>query len=481
MLHRPSNLFAVCAALLISTAAGKTSEVAELNAAQLQQQGAEAYKRADYAAATRFFAARARLAPEDATVYYYLGNCYMQIKQPGQAAHMYSACVRLAPTSQAGQFALSALEQLSSAPKPAASAETGTTPEASASATAVAAAYAALPSKRPVDQSYNDAIRRIKAERPTIKVQVDQIWQQLQDSLANISPRSRNYAIDLERVRREGELALEELQLKELRHESRVLAPDKIDARAVPELPKEDIDDSKNALGVLGDYYKPDKPFDPFDMNLSPEITANFLTIRDVFGDLKTYDANAIRMAQQLFVQLKRTVENKEDSFDQQVMRLKRDLLRDIIASEMASGSSLYGQQTIAYQMSIAKMPRADNDANLTPIAREVSDLTERTKKRIKEMQSSYDKDVDMASTGAKEQLVSLVASGLGSQLKHVSGKIQLVPLGTDLRTRNYVNFADSSDTAPKMLIKTPVVQPLKAKALKMQPADAATVTGGSK
>jgi hypothetical protein len=106
---------------------------------------------------------------------------------------------------------------------------------------------------------------------------------------------------------------------------------------------------------------------------------------------------------------------------------------------------------------------------------RDVSELTGRAQKRIHELQKGYEQQVDMSISGAKEQLSTMVASGLGSQLKHVSGTIQLVPLGTDLRTRNYVNFGDRSDDATKVIVKVKQVQPMEAKALKLKPGDPAT------
>ncbi len=82
----------------------------------------------------------------------------------------------------------------------------------------------------------------------------------------------------------------------------------------------------------------------------------------------------------------------------------------------------------------------------------ELSQAADRAKRRIKELQESYNRDVDSIISGTKERLASLVGQSItmGSQLKNPKGTVQLVPTGTSLHTRNYVNFGDHADPPKK-------------------------------
>lgn len=453
--------------LTLGTMPALAADIAEMGTGSMQQQGIAAYQRGDYGSAIKYLSGRARVAPEDATVYYYLGNCYLKTNQTEQAAHMYSACVRVAPASQAGKYALKALESLSTMPKAATAAPTDAKAPGAVDPEAAAAIKDSLVSEKPLDQSLNEAIKRIKSQRHTVKSQVDRIWDQLSDELQSMNPRvTQNYAAELERVRREAENKVEDLQTKELRYESRVLAPEKVDVRAVPQKPQEKIDDTKGALGSLHDYYKPEKPFDPFGTEVTPELTSKFMAVRDVFGELSTYQPSARKAAKQVFMQMKRSIENKQDSFDQQIYQVKANLIRDIVQIKSNAGnqySSNYKQMNPLNQLATSTIARADNQSNLTQADRDLSDATERAKKRIKDIEDSYYRDVDSIISGAKERLGGMVAQvgQMNTQLQRPSGTVQMVPQGTDTYTRNYVNFGDRNDSAPA----STTIQPLRANA----------------
>ncbi len=469
--------------LLLSccTAQALCADITKISPVHLTQQGIAAYQRGDFNSAIRFFAERARLAPEDASVYYYLGNCYLNTKQNDQAGHMFSASVRVAPASQAGKYSLKALESLSTMPRSAAPEPPAQAPAAPDPA-ASAAVRDSLLSEAPLDKSFNDAVKRIQSERQTVKTRVDRVWEQLQDDLQSMTPRTTtNYAVELERVSKEAENKVENLQTRELRFENRLLAPEKIDVRAIPKMPEEKTDDTKTALGSLLDYFKPEKPFDPFSVEITPELTSKFLTIKDVFGELCTYQAEARKIARQAFFQLKSGIENKQDFLDQQIYQLKYQLIRDIVNIKSTYGSQSSNRNTNpAFHLSSSKIPRADQN-NLTPMDLEVSQATERAKKRIKELEDGYSRDVDSLIVGVKERVGGLVAQSgqINSQLKRASGTIQIVPLGTNVYTRNYVNFGDRPDTSTaqsspptgqkgKSNPAGPVVQPLRAQTLKL-------------
>jgi len=281
-------------------------------------------------------------------------------------------------------------------------------------------------------------------------------------------PRStQNYAQEMERLRRDTENAVENMHLKELRLESRMLAPDKIDVRAVPKLPEEKRDDTKTSLGSLLEYFTPEKPFDPFATELTPEIVSKFMSIKDVFGELSTYQPAARAVAKQCFMQLKRGVETKQDNFDQQIFQAKANLIKDIIAIKINYGSQTYRNQQASYHLSQTKIPRSD-PTHMSPMEQEVVAATERAKRRIKELQENYNKDVDLLVTGAKERLSGLVAQtgNMNKQLKNAKGTIQIIPLGTSVYTRNYVNFGDRTEPVSSQKVDTaPAVKPLSATA----------------
>lgn len=461
--------------LVVCAPATCASNVTEANAASLAQQGIAAYKRADYQEAIKLLGQRARMTPEDPDVYYYLGNCYVYSKQTDKAAHMYSACVRLAPTSQAGKYSLDALEHLSAGSR-------GDTAPPALDKAAVDAARDSLVSTEPLDKRFNDAVKRIQSQRSTLKARIDRIYAVMQDDLQVLSPRiTACYPCEMERVRREADNNVLELQTRELRFENRLLAPEKIDARAIPQMPQEKPDSSRTALGSLIEYFKPDKPFDPFGMDITPEITAKFMTVKDVFGELSTYQPSARKVAKQVFVQLKSGIENKQDLLDQRLHQARDNLIRDIINITTRYGSTAisYKQMIPGYHASSSAIPRADQ-GNLTPMDVDVSQTVEQAKKRIKDLEDGYYRDVDALIAGAKQRVGGMVAQTgqMNSQLKHPSGNIQLVPLGTDIYVRNYVNFGERpellapADGQPKI----PMVQPLKAQAKKLQRGKQTTV-----
>lgn len=453
--------------LAIYAPATLAADVTEVNPALMTQQGIAAFKRGDYAAALKTLALRARQTPEDPIVYYYLGNCYLQAKQNDQAAHMFSACVRVSPTSRAGRYALSALEHMSASSK---SPTQEIVPPPGPDPAATAAARDSLMSEAALDKHFNDAVRRIQSQRQTVKIRIDRVWSDLEDDLVSMSPKlTANYAAELERVRREAENKVEDMQIKELRFESRQLAPEKIDVRAVPQMPQEKADDSKNALGSLAELFKPDKPYDPFGTDVKPEVTAKFMTLKDVFGDLSTYQPSARKMAKQVFMQLKSSIESKQDQFDQQVYQLKANLIRDMADVKASYGNSTNNLQlTPSFHLTSSKIPRG-NQNNTTPMDAEVSQTTERAKRRIKELEDGYYRDVDSYISGAKERIGGMVAQvgQMNRQLQHPSGNIMIVPIGTDVYTRNYVNFADRSEPQQAKEAASKI-QPLRAQAKKL-------------
>lgn len=421
----------------------RASDVTQADPDKIAQYGIVSYNKGDYQTAIRYLSARAKMKPEDSNVYYYLGNCYLKTQQTADAAHMFSACVRVSPGSQAGKYSLSALEALSTTKLPEAPSGTPAPDPAQTAAT-----KDALMSEAPLDKTFNEAVARIKSHRQTLKTRLDHIFLQMQDDMAAMPQRNNpSYAADLEKIQKETENKVQDLQTKQLRLENRLMAPDKIDVRAIPQLPVEKIDDTKTALGSLIDYFKPEKPFDPFGTDLTPELTSKFLTIKDLFGELPTYQPSARRLARQVFAQLKNGIEIKQDSLDQQLYQLKANLIRDVVSIKINYGNvgtQRLNQVTIASFVTGAKLPRNDQE-QLTPQEVEITQTVERSKKRIKELEENYYKEVDFLIAGAKERLGGLVAQTgqMNSQLKKPSGNIQLVPLGTDTYTHNYVNFGD--------------------------------------
>lgn len=441
---------------------GRSADLTELTPASALGQGISAYHKGDYQTALKYLNYRAKQKPDDPNVYYYLGNSYLQLKQHDQAAHCFSACVRLSPTSQAGKYSLTALESLSAMPK--ASPEEPAENEKAPDPAQTAANKDALMSEKGLDQAFNEAVQTIKGKRQTMKITIDHIWDHMQDEMQAMNARNTpNYATELERIQREAETKVQDAQNKQLRMENRLLAPDKIDIRAVPSMPGEEADDAKTALGSLLSYFKPEKPFDPFATDITPDISAKFMTVNDVFGELNSYQASARRLSRQVFKQLKNSVEAKQDILDQQFYQAKQNLIRDLVQIKNNYGnqqsSSKAAQVTASSFINSAKIPRADNDNHLTPMELEISQAVERCKKRLKEFEDSYYRDVDSLISGAKERLGGMVAQTgqMNSQLKRPSGIIQMVPLGTDTYTKNYVNFADRSEANPANRIRVPV------------------------
>lgn len=458
----------VLSSVMVTSA--RAADVTQVNPTELGQQGMSAYQRGDYASAARYLSARARMAPQDPKIFYYLGNCYIHAKQNEHAARMYSACIRSGPNSEASKLALSALETLSTMPKPSPEPEqkiADPNPKAAAEAS-----RDALTTTAAVDKAYNDAVTRIRSQRQTFKIKVDQIWHRLEDDLTALHPKTTpNYSVELERVRRESDNKVEYEQLKQLRWESRLLAPDKVDVRAVPDTPKEKADDTKTALGSLSELVKQDKPFDPFGTEINAEIAAKFLTLKDVFGELNTYQPEERRVAKQCFAQLKNSIEIKQDSLDQQIYQIKETLVRDLMHIKInynVAGDPYYlkKESNPLYHMASSKIPRAD-ESHKTPVDIEIQQTTDRAKKRIAELKETYLKNVDALIAVSKERVGGMVVQNgqMNSQLKKASGTIQIVPQGSDTYTRNYVNFG-SSEPTPR-----PSPVPLRAEAKKITTA----------
>jgi cytochrome c556 len=460
-------LYLLCSFLAVAPV--MAADVTPVNAADLASRGIGAYNRKDFPTAIKFLHARAGLAPQDPVIFYYLGNCYMQAKQHEHAAKLYSACIRCGPGTEASKHALSALETLSTMPK-APPPPVESKPELP-DPKAAEASRDALPNTAAVDKAFNDAVTRIRNNRQTFKIKVDNHWHRLQEDLTAMNPKNTpNYSVELERIRRETDNKIEYEQLRQLRTESRILAPDKIDVRAVPDTPKEKADDTKTALGSLSELVKPEKPFDPFGPDVNPEIAAKFLTLKDVFGELSTYQPSERRIAKQVFSQLKNSIEVKQDSFDQQVHQVKETLVRDLVHIKInynVSGNPSYAnkESTAAYHISSSKIPRSDQN-NLTPADLEISQTTERAKKRLAELKDGYLRDVDSLIAVAKERVSGAVISTgqINSQLKKPSGTIQVVPLGSDSYTRNYVNFGSRDHSGSS---SSPPVKQLKADPMK--------------
>ena len=442
-------MLALCA-LGLAARASLAADVTQVTPADLARQGIAAYNHGDYNSAIRLLSARARLAPADANVYYYLGHCYVHIKQNGPAASMFAACIRLAPTSQAGRYAVSALEHLSTAAaSESAAADKPPDPEA------VAAAKDSLMSEKPLDKSFIDAVARIKSQRQSLKVKIDHIWAEMQDDIQAMGSKSAVNAAELEGLQREAENKVQDAQTRELRWENRLLAPDKIDARPIPQLPQEKRDDSNIALGSLLQHFIAEQPFDPFAADITPDVTSKFLSIYDVFGELSTYQPAARRMAKQAFTQLKSSIEGKQDILDQDIYNLKSTLIRDLVQTNSSYGAQGYNKWKVnpSSFITAAKIPRMDQN-NLTPAEMEMSQVVQRAKRRIDQLSENYHSDVENLIAGAKERVHGMVAQTgqMNKQLQNPSGTIQLVPQGTDLYTRNYVNFGDRPELdAPNM------------------------------
>lgn len=451
MLKRTGSAFTLLFLAGFCQLSSTASELTSMDAAKIAQYGIQSFNKGDYQNAIRYLSARARMKPEDASIYYYLGNSYLKTNQSENAAHMFSASVRVDPASQAGKYSLSALETLSTMPR---NPEPAPAPAPEGPDPAQTAANKdALMSEAAIDKAFNDAVEKIKGKRQTLKSNVDHIWLKMQDEMQSLTQKNNpNFAADLEKLQREAEIKVQDMQTKQLRMENRMMAPDKIDVRAIPQLPGEKLDTSKTALGSLLDYFKPEKPFDPFATDITPELTSKFLTVKDVFGELPTYQGSARKLAKQVFAQLKSSIEMKQDMLDQQLFQLKSNLLHDVINTKINYGNQSSQKQasvTASSFITAAKLPRQEAQ-HLSPMEIEVHQAVERSKKRIKELEETYNKDVDSLIAGAKEKLGGMIAQTgqMNSQLKKPSGNIQLVPLGTDMYTRNYVNFGDGSATS---------------------------------
>lgn len=414
-------------------------EVTPLSLDATARAGIEAYHKGDYQTAIRYLEHRSRQIPQDPNVIYYLGSCYLQTQQRDNASKMFAHCVRIAPASQAGKYSLQALEALSGKveqPAP----EKATAPDPKA----VAAQKDALLNDAAIDKQYNDAVRNIANHRQTFKARITTIFERLSDQLQSMTPKNTpNYSLELEKLRGEAENEVEELQMKELRAENRMMAPTKIDVRAVPEKPVEKKDNAKSALGqTLLSNLTNEKPFDPFGAEVTPEIAAKFLSIKDVFGELSTYEPATRAVVKQLFVRLKQDIENKQNSLDQETSYIRKQLIQEIFNIKVSYGSSYKNQMTAGYHMNNTSIPRRDSTQK-TPMEEDLARATERALKRIKSAQELYDRDVASLIAGSKESLNSMItqASGINSQLKNMHGSTLIMPIGTSIYNKNYVHM----------------------------------------
>lgn len=437
-------LAVTCLLLAIPAYAGEVTPV-NPNLDAMAKAGIAAYNKGDYQTALRYLDYRSRQNPQDPNVIYYLGNCYLKLEQRDNASKLFAHCVRIAPASQAGQYSLQALEALSG--------KVEKSPEATVpDPKAVAAQKDALLSEAAIDAQYNKAQRDITNARQTFKARITALYERLQDHLQSLNPKTTpNYGLEMERLRNEAENEVEELQMKELRAENRMLSPTKIDVRAVPEKPVEKKDNAKNALGqTLLANLNNEKPFDPFGTELSPEIAAKFLSMKDVFGELSTYEPSTRGLVKQLFVRLKQDIENKQNSLDQETTYIRKQLIQEIFTIKVSYGASFKLQQSAAWQLNNSTIPRRD-DRQKSPMEDDMARATERALKRIKSAQELYDRDVAGLISGAKESLNSMItqASGINSQLKNMHGSTVIMPIGTTLNNKNYVHMENQQPLEP--------------------------------
>jgi hypothetical protein len=157
----------------------------------------------------------------------------------------------------------------------------------------------------------------------------------------------------------------------------------------------------------------------------------------------------------------------KQESLDRELLQLKANLIHDVVTIKINYGnvaSQRMNQVTVASFVTGAKLPRADQE-QLTPQELDIKQAVERSKKRIQEVEETYYRDVDGLIAGAKERLGGMVAQTgqMNSQLKKPSGNIQLVPLGTDMYTRNYINFGERPElnSSGAASAKIPAAQPV--------------------
>ncbi|MBX9686166.1 MAG: hypothetical protein K2X27_05660, partial [Candidatus Obscuribacterales bacterium] len=199
----------------------------------------------------------------------------------------------------------------------------------------------------------------------------------------------------------------------------------------------------------------------------------------------ESYQPSARRLAKQVFAGLKNSIEVKQDMLDQQLYQLKANLIHDVVNIKINYGntqSQKLNQVTAASFISGAKLPRSDQN-QLTPMEIEVHQAVERSKKRIKELEDSYYRDVDSLLAGAKEKLGGMVAQTgqMNRQMQRASGNIQLIPQGTDMYTRNYVNFGDRPELGASRKLALPTQQALKAEAKKLPLLPKAEAKSGAK
>ena len=455
------------AAMLLTfapSAAFAGGEVTQLSLDSMTRAGIDAYNKGDYATAIRYLEYRSRHNPQDPNVIYYLGNCYLNSNQRESASKMFVHCVQNFPTTQAGKYSLQALGALSGkVVEPPAEDKPGA-PDPKA----VAAQKDALLTEVAIDAQYNNAVKGIANARQTFKSRITVIFERLSDHLQAMNAKNTpNYALEMEKLRGEAENEVEELQMKELRSENRMLAPTKIDVRAVPEKPGEKKDNAKNALGQnLLSNLSNEKPFDPFGPEVTPEIAAKFMGLKDVFGELTIYEPATRNLVKQLFIRLKQDIENKQNSLDQETSYIRKQLVHEIFNIKVSYGSSYKNQQTAGFHMNTTSIPRRD-DRQKTPMEEDLARATERALKRIKSAQELYDRDVASMISGAKENLNSMItqASGINSQLKNMQGSTLIMPIGTTIHNKNYVHFENQkplNDVPPVPLRAVPGKFPVK-------------------
>jgi hypothetical protein len=457
--------------LLLAAPALAGGELTALTLDAMARAGIDAYHKRDYQTAIRYLEHRSRQNPQDPNVIYYLGNCYLQTQQRDSASKMFAHCVRIAPASQAGKYSLQALEALSGKVEQPPPEEKVSAPDPKA----VAAQKDALLNEAAIDKQYNDAVRNIANHRQTFKARITSLYQRLTDQLSSMTPKNTpNYGLEMEKLRGEAENEVEELQLKELRAENRMLAPTKIDVRSVPEKPVEKKDNAKSALGTnLLTNLTNEKPFDPFGPEVSPEIAAKFLSIKDVFGELSTYEPTTRSVVKQLFIRLKQDVENKQNSLDQETSYVRKQLIHEIFNIKVSYGSSYKTQMTSAYHLNSTAIPRRDSSQQ-TQMEQDLARATERALRRIKSSQELYDRDVASIIAGSKESLHSMItqASGINSQLKNMHGSTLMMPIGSSIYNKNYVHLENQrplNNDYPEV--------PLKAVPLKIQTKKGTTPT----
>jgi tetratricopeptide (TPR) repeat protein len=273
------------------------------NPQALMKQGVDAYQRQDFPAAIKFLSARVRLMPQDPDAYYYLGNSYVASKQLQLAAQAYASCVRLAPSSPAGQFALTALERVASTP----GGKSAESIEALGETTQDPAVAAKIQ-------------QQIAESRSKLNYETKQINDHLQSDLGHLGDDPDNF-FKQQRLQQEARNKIAQLQTRQWRYESRLRA-DVIDVRGVVKGPlapgAADASLGRFVASLIGEGVLP-KGFDPGSMDV-PAL----LTIRDLAP--AQAQGRAFEQAGRLFGQLKDEIERKQDQLDEQTLRLKNDV-----------------------------------------------------------------------------------------------------------------------------------------------------------